>query len=137
MNRSKHVIDNELVPSWVEKLKDEDSHDRNLMIKWAFVQHRDVLDHSKKDLVCNMTSKMDHVCDQSNRRKNNNDNLWRILLDSQHACSIIINDNLLTNIRKCKWKLRLKTQEGEFCIDQIDQMKGVVQFGIIQREFQA
>ena len=67
-----------------------------------------VLDHSKKELACNLTNKVDHVHNQSDRYKNDIDKLWRILLDSQSTCNVIIENNLLTISRKREFKLRLQ-----------------------------
>ena len=44
------MMDGMTVPTWTDTLDDERSHDENLMIEWAFVQHV-TLNHSKKELI--------------------------------------------------------------------------------------
>ena len=73
----------------------------------SITQDETVLDHSKKELVDDLTNKVDYVRNQSDWRNNDDDTLLRILLYSQHTCNVIINKHLLTNIRKREWKLRL------------------------------
>ena len=83
------------------------------------------MDHSNKQLPHDLTNKVDHVYNQSDYCKNDDNKLWTILMDSKSTCNVIIKKNLLTNIRKFECKLKLHTQTGECYIDQIGQMKGV------------
>ena len=78
-----------------------------------------MLDHSKKELVHDLTNKVDHAHNQSEWCKDNDDKLWIILLNSQSTFNVIINKHLLTNIHKCEWKLKLQNQAGEFYVDYI------------------
>ena len=59
-------------------------------MEWSFVQDGAVLDHSKKELACNLTNKVDHVHNQPDQCKNDIDKLWIILLDYQSTCNVII-----------------------------------------------
>ena len=73
-----------------------------------------------------------HVCNQraieswsDEERLKKIRKLWQVLLDSQSTCDVVANKAFLTNIRQCRWTLRLQTQTGEFRITQIGDMKGV------------
>ena len=48
-----------------------------------------------------------------------------MLLDSQSTCDVIVNKDLVQNIRECKWTLCLQTQAGVCRIDHIADMAGV------------
>ena len=72
-----------------------------------------------------MTNNVDYVHNQPYWLKNDDNKLWKILLDSQSTPNVIINKHLLTNFRKFKWKLRLQTYAGECSIDKIGQIRGV------------
>ena len=51
--------------------------------------------------------------------------LFELLLDNQFTCYVTVNPEFLSNIRKCKWKLVSKTQEGVCQIKQIGHLPGV------------
>ena len=48
--------------------------------------------------------------------------MWELLLNNQSTCDAIINPEMLSNIRGCKWTLRLQTQAGECAIDQVEDL---------------
>lgn len=51
--------------------------------------------------------------------------MWTILLDSQSTCDVIVNAELISNIRECDWTLKLQTQAGSCKVKMIRDMKGV------------
>ena len=126
---SQFVMDGVTVPTWSDEIDDEKSHDGNTMVEWAFMQDSSLaeyhLDYSAKELVHNLKDDKDHIYNQTGSLSNADDRMWRLLLDSQSTCNVIINGNLLSNARECEWTLKLQTQAGECCIDQIGEMKGV------------
>ena len=72
-----------------------------------------------------MKDQVKHAHNQASRNRSKEDSQWELLLDNQSTCDVIINKDLLTNIRKCKWTLRLQTQAGECIIDEVGDLKGV------------
>jgi hypothetical protein len=64
-----------------------------------------------------------HVYNQTGSHKSMK--LFDILLDSQPTCDIIVNVIFVTNIRKSKMTLVLRTQAGECRIDMIADFPGV------------
>ena len=129
-----HVITSEVIPTWDKLADEEKSHDGNLQMDWAFVQHgaqledtKDVdIDMDKKVIVYDISRQSDHVYNQNeSSSRASSRKRWELLLDNQSTCDVIINRQLLRNIRKCKWTLRLQTQTGECVIDRVGDMMGV------------
>lgn len=125
---TQHVMEGDPVPSWTDMLADERSHDGNTMLEWSFVQNgllgKYQLDHANKELIYDASNESEHAHNQAGTRSDVKERLWRLSLDSQSTCNVIVNKDLLHNIRKCNWTLRLQTQVGECCIDQIGEMRG-------------
>lgn len=71
------------------------------------------LDHLNKEVIYDLEDEVDHAHNQSDGENVAEERMWRLLLDSQSACNIIINKELLSNIRSCDWTLRLQTKAGE------------------------
>ena len=82
-------------------------------------------DPVKKEIIYDVTDMKKHAYNQSSRHRVKRDRLWELLLDNQSTCDVIINSKLLTNIKNCRWTLRLQTQAEECVICEAGDMKGV------------
>ena len=92
---SQQAMDSEVVPEWTKTLADEQSHDSNLMVEWSFVQDgllsKCKLNHSKKEVIYDLKDETDHVYNQSESMSVIDERMWRLLLNSQSICNVIIN----------------------------------------------
>ena len=64
-----------------------------------------------------------HVYNQTGNHKSMK--LFDVLLDSQSTCDVVVNGIFVTNIRKSKMTLVLRTQAGECRIDMVADLPGV------------
>ena len=141
---TQHVMDSEAIPSWTDSLNEKSSHDGNLLVEWNLVQdevrimNKCELNASKKEVFYDLRDERNHVHNQTKKideLNDKDDSLWKILLDSQSTCNVIINKEPLTNIRRCEWTSRLQTQTVECCIDHAGEIIGVVLHVIIRKEW--
>jgi len=96
------------LPDFEQAILDEDEHDGQ-----GYLQDMMIIDLRGKN----------HVYNQTGSHKSMK--LFDLLLDSQSTCDVIVNGIFVTNIRKSKMTLVLRTQAGECRIDMIADMPGV------------
>ena len=65
-----YALKGEVVPCWDEALADEEPHDGNVLLDWAFVQGSHLekdwkIDQDRKDIWCDFTNKKNHSYNQS------------------------------------------------------------------------
>ena len=97
---AQNYMGSEVVPMFEEAIEKEEPHKRYCHVAYLFNQKGDV----KKDL----TSYTNHIYDQSSTKLG----LFQVLLDSQSTSEVFVNPEFFTNIRKCNWTLKLRTQSG-------------------------
>jgi hypothetical protein len=104
------VVDTEEeIPSFEEAIIIEDEHDGQ-----AYVQYSNDIVGSSNKIIVGLRDK-NHVFNQTGSHKSMN--LFDILCDNQSTCDVIVNGSMLTNIRKSRLTLWLRTQAGECRID--------------------
>ena len=103
----------EIVPTFEEAIEQEDPHDGYCHVAYLFSQEGEV----EEDL----TSYTNHVYNQSSTKLG----LFEVLLDSQSTSDVFVNPAFLSNIRKCKWTLKLRTQSGVCRINMVGDLPGV------------
>ena len=128
---SQYVIQATVAPAWDNLVVTEDPHDGNVQYDWAFnqsgsIDNKVVFDSDKLEIRYDASDRKNHAYNQMGGRTRIRENkMWNLLLDNQSTCDVIINPKLLTNIRKCRWTLRLQTQAGECVIREVGDLKGV------------
>jgi hypothetical protein len=108
-----HYMDSAIEPSaelpdFEQAILEEDEHDGQ-----GYLQDTMIIDLRGKN----------HVYNQTGSHKSMK--LFDVLLDSQSTCDVIVNGIFVTNIRKSKMTLVLRTQAGECRIDMVADLPGV------------
>ena len=98
----------EELPPFEQAILEEDEHDAQ-----GYLQDTVVIDLRGKN----------HVYNQTGSHKSMK--LFDVLLDSQSTCDVIVNGIFVTNIRKSKMTLVLRTQAGKCRIDMVADLPGV------------
>jgi hypothetical protein len=96
------------LPEFEQAILEEDEHDGQ-----GFIQDTMIIDLRGKNHVFNQTGSHESM------------KLFDVLLDSQSTCDVIVNGIFVTNIRKSKMTLVLRTQAGECRIDTVADLPGV------------
>ena len=110
---AQHYMGSEVVPTFEEAIEQEEPHNGYCHVAYLFNQEGDV----EEDL----TSYTNHIYNQSSTKLG----LFQVLLDSQSTSDVFVNPAFLTNIRKCKWTLKLRTQSGVCSINMVGDLPGV------------
>jgi hypothetical protein len=102
------IEDDNEVPDFEQAILEEDDHDGQ-----GCMQDTMIIDLRGKNHVYNQTG------------SHNSMKLFDVLFDSCSTCDVIVNGIFVTNIRKSKMTLVLRTQAGECRIDKVADFPGV------------